>query len=633
MTFTKTYAISRMEKGASLVGSIFGPALAIFGMSLFLMSYAATHAWQIGASQMGYFWQSVGEYPYFVQAIWPTLTSFWQTSALTLVMLVLGLGGAYLTFSDFKRRKWVRGAFRLALSMLAVAFVIFAMSSSVVLAASPTSGPIGQSVDTGYGTSCSASFCVFTNTVSGTQYYYAMVGLGYSSGSSCALTAGCQVGQIAFGGPGNAGGATGTSAQSIIQSVCTNLDTTSPYGGTVSVGSGVFIFSGEVQCNGDISLLGEGQPYDSSSSTVFQIANNANPSELLFFPNGRMAISNLVINVNQANGNTASHALYIGSGSSGPSDITDVTFMNYDASAIADANTGGTTIERSIFLNAATTTSAAIDSSGTDTIVSMNYISGGYGLYLHGSNQSALDNTIIATGIDAGQASAIIIEGNHLVGSGAPTSIYGPEDAGSYFAISGNVITDGTISTKITSAYTNGETQSVISNNVIYATTSASTFSTLFGIEIYGHSNILVSGNQIYNFSGSSQGGIYIAQGNLVTPSHLLIIGNSLLNDTVAIDFNTSPTSSEIISNQGYNPVATSSVTAGASVWTYTNNDGYDEVMQLSTAGGISAETCNGVSGWSITVGTSSCTLPPGGTMVVTWATTAPVYEKVPLFA
>ena len=198
-----------------VVGSVLGPALAVLGVSFWLMSYAATHAWQVGASQMGYFWQSVGEYPYFVQAIWPTLTSFWQTSALTLVMLVLGLGGAYLTFSDFKRRKWVRGAFRLGLSMLAVAFVVFAMSSSVVLAASPTSGPVGQSVDTGYGTSCSASFCIFTNTVSGTQYYYAMVGLGYSSGSSCALTAGCQVGQIAFGGPNSVGGATGTSFSSV----------------------------------------------------------------------------------------------------------------------------------------------------------------------------------------------------------------------------------------------------------------------------------------------------------------------------------------------------------------------------------------------------------------------------------
>lgn len=258
MTFTKTYAISRMEKGASLVGSVLGPALAVLGVSFWLMSYAATHAWQVGASQMGYFWQSVGEYPYFVQAIWPTLTSFWQTSALTLVMLVLGLGGAYLTFSDFKRRKWVRGAFRLALSMLAVAFVIFAMSSSVVLAASPTSGPVGQSVDTGYGTSCSASFCVFTNTVSGTKYYYAMVGLGYSSGSSCALTAGCQAGQIAFGGPGNAGGATGTSSSTVINAAIAAIPwqlSTGPSAAADTEGSSALVYlSGTIALDAGISI-------------------------------------------------------------------------------------------------------------------------------------------------------------------------------------------------------------------------------------------------------------------------------------------------------------------------------------------------------------------------------------------
>lgn len=259
MTFTKTYAMSGMEKGASLVGSVLGPALAVLGVSFWLMSYAATHAWQIDASQMGYFWQSVGEYPYFVQAIWPALTSFWQTSALTLVMLVLGLGGAYLTFSDFKRRKWVRGAFRLALSMLAVAFVIFAMSSSVVLAASPTSGPVGQSVDTGYGTSCSASFCIFTNTVSSTKYYYAMVGLGYSSGSSCALTAGCQVGQIAYGGPGNAGGATGTNAAPVWNDTIAKL---AGQTGVIDIADGYYIGSSTltVPANTTLTLQGSGEP-------------------------------------------------------------------------------------------------------------------------------------------------------------------------------------------------------------------------------------------------------------------------------------------------------------------------------------------------------------------------------------
>jgi hypothetical protein len=69
-------------------------------------------------------------------------------------------------------------------------------------------------------------------------------------------------------------------------------------------------------------------------------------------------------------------------------------------------------------------------------------------------------------------------------------------------------------------------------------------------------------------------------------------------------------------------------ITAGASVWTYTNNDGYTEQMILQTVSGITGETCYGIA-TTFTLGTS-CLLAPNGVMTVTWAVTAPVYTKVP---
>lgn len=88
---------------------------------------------------------------------------------------------------------------------------------------------------------------------------------------------------------------------------------------------------------------------------------------------------------------------------------------------------------------------------------------------------------------------------------------------------------------------------------------------------------------------------------------------------------------SKAIFNIGYNPVASSTVTAGASVWTYTNNDGYTEQMILSTLGGQTAETCHGINSILPTTIGTECTLDIGQSLTATWATTAPVYTKVPL--
>lgn len=111
-----------------------------------------------------------------------------------------------------------------------------------------------------------------------------------------------------------------------------------------------------------------------------------------------------------------------------------------------------------------------------------------------------------------------------------------------------------------------------------------------------------------------------------------VIFGGSAANDVVYATslnegFTDSSTAHTNIVHTNAIP-ASGSVTAGASVWTYTNVDARLEEMILSTVGGISAETCTGVTSYPITAG-SDCILNPGATMDVTWSTTAPVYTKV----
>ncbi len=81
--------------------------------------------------------------------------------------------------------------------------------------------------------------------------------------------------------------------------------------------------------------------------------------------------------------------------------------------------------------------------------------------------------------------------------------------------------------------------------------------------------------------------------------------------------------------SSGYTPVKRS-VTAGASVYTYKNQDGYQEVFMLTTVGGLTAMSYKGQAGASIVIGVPFV-LNPGDTMALTWITTAPVFEIIPM--
>lgn len=142
---------------------------------------------------------------------------------------------------------------------------------------------------------------------------------------------------------------------------------------------------------------------------------------------------------------------------------------------------------------------------------------------------------------------------------------------------------------------------------------------------------VIMTDNTFFDNQGSHTQNIGLnVAAQPTTPSRKLIaIGNDFFaQGGQAINNNCASCWQTLTNNLGYNSQAASSVTAGASTWTYTNSDGYNEFMVLSTPGGISAFTCNTAT-MGLTAG-NTCYLSPGQSMSVTWATTAPVFTKQP---
>lgn len=136
----------------------------------------------------------------------------------------------------------------------------------IVAALGPTSGPIQQSNDSGYGLSCPSSFCIFTNTVSGTQYYYAQAGLGQTT---------YAVGSIAFGGPENAGGVNGINPLLVAQNSINQRGEVLFENGTFT-GNTIGDPTGSLNLTSNNMILGSGM-YNSILPPVNEICSSGSP--------------------------------------------------------------------------------------------------------------------------------------------------------------------------------------------------------------------------------------------------------------------------------------------------------------------------------------------------------------------
>ena len=143
------------------------------------------------------------------------------------------------------------------------------------------------------------------------------------------------------------------------------------------------------------------------------------------------------------------------------------------------------------------------------------------------------------------------------------------------------------------------------------------------GIYINGFSNVVFYLYGEYNAGGNGGPLLY-----LDTSAQKNIIGQLLQEGSGGTYTDVATTQNNLVKR--YPVPAAGSVTAGASVWTYTNNDDMQEQMVILTLNGLTGENCNSIGvNSSLLLTGYACILSPGNTMTATWATTAPVYQKV----
>jgi len=114
--------------------------------------------------------------------------------------------------------------------------------------------------------------------------------------------------------------------------------------------------------------------------------------------------------------------------------------------------------------------------------------------------------------------------------------------------------------------------------------------------------------------------------------SNVTITGNALGRSSsgTIINLQVAPTASWTISdNRGFNPQPKTSLTAGASPYTYTNIDGYLEQLELTNVAGLTGLTCRGTA-QIIQLDGITPNLNTGDTCVFTWAVTAPTFDVLP---
>ena len=184
----------------------------------------------------------------------------------------------------------------------------------------------------------------------------------------------------------------------------------------------------------------------------------------------------------------------------------------------------------------------------------------------------------------------------------------------------------------------------------------------LYAFDLFGAQQNSFTGNTVYNMgqtSGNTYDGFILHSLGGLNAINNTFTGNTIISQGVTNhmrygfnevnslqDFNSyvgndiagmatksmniSGIHSRTVANLGYNPQPPSTITAGASIWTYTNNDGYTEQMILSAVNGQTAETCQGLAVVAPATIGQTCVLDIGQSMTSTWAGVAPTFKKVP---
>lgn len=429
------------------------------------------------------------------------------------------------------------------------------------------------------------TWCVTTETISGTQEYSASNSTGTYYGYAGAANT-------------NAGGASGTNASQVINAASLALG---EYGGLVEISQGYYPSSGTLYVY-DKETLSCAAPYSANFNTrkgcvIFQDRKGTN--YFLVQAEGGNS-SNYLNGVSLVNINLLGNT-YSGSG-------VNITYVSepYFSNLFVD------------------------DFSG-------------YGIYYEHANDPQYNNVLLSNDGNYSTSESCLdfngVSDAYLyattISSCAYISIYAPSAAD--FHLIGVSIADSQINSYTFSIGSGGSSvRDYVTSMDIDVFDSSGTSDIIFDNAANStYSDVQItdaSGNYVWfkNGGDSQLNNVYIGchgcTGIVASNSAVVQVNNYNTNASLALY----TSGGTIIATNSYPLPASSTVTAGTSTWTYTNSDPYQEILVLSTANGISSWSCNGVSGLSTTEGVSSCYLSYGQSMTVAWSSTAPVFTKVP---
>lgn len=376
-------------------------------------------------------------------------------------------------------------------------------------------------------------------------------------------------------------------------------------GGRIIIPGGIYLLDQFIPTKSNTWLQGAG-----NQATILRRRNGSNQDLIFAAPaihKTRLIISDLYIDGNKAN-NTSGHGINV-------SDWDVITLFNVQSN---DNPGDGIRIGSVVIQNVADVdiiNSRAGNNNGNGLhliqISGSKVYGGTYGP--NGLSSDVTDNTGINVWIEGGgepEIVAVVVDG----GGGAIGRSNIQINQVSVFSILGCRIgfarANGIL---VTASAADG----TIVGNVVHDSSQIGSGQNNH-IRILNSTDVLVSSNRL-------RGSLAQAVVEAGTANANLIKGNDVVG-TLSPFITLLGSTTQAYQNKGFNPVAASAITVGASPFTYTNNDGYMETVSVS-GGTVSSITLRGTSTGLIS---GMFTLYPGDALVVTY-TAAPAMQKFPM--
>jgi hypothetical protein len=401
-------------------------------------------------------------------------------------------------------------------------------------------------------------------------------------------------------------GTAGQDAGAFIMSIQTTSETLCFSPQTFTIGSTVKVLDGDI-------LRGQ-----SMQGTSFTAANNLN-ANLFNVTGSNVAFYDLTVNGNKANEASGTCISFYPTSNQNYALIQNVQVTQCKTDGIAVGVGPNTSTYKNVRIRASN-----INTNGVNNVH--------FGAY---SDDSSLDSSLVASA----SSNSIFLASTSGITIGPANQIYQSCGDGinvassSSYAIFGNFINNNAnAGIRLVSAANNA----TVSDNVIVGNSFSSGLPA--GCAPCGSQcspGILVTdSNKGITIVGNFITGVTQSYGITMTGTsdYLTVEANNLQNNGIGA-INPVGTHNYFCCDLGYAP-APRAITAGASPYTYTDTDGYREQLLITAQNGMTAMTCRTFV-VSVKTNSTSPVLNPvsNDACVLTWATSAPIFEVLPMAA